>query len=190
MISDALFAIGEVSSLSSIIRGWATIIFGFAMCLGAGNILRVHGNYIRRRTAGRWYFSAVLLSVMFLYIVLGLALTVRSAPYQFMWNSFNYPLAQATYGLVAFFMFSAAVRVFQARNLVAIVLILSAIFVILGNLPFVSMLSPELGDAGTWITNVPSMGALRGVVITAAIGGIVLGLRMLMGRETGYLGRA
>jgi len=49
-------------------------------------------------------------------------------------------------------------------------------------------LAPQFNDLGDWIMNVPNMAGFRGILIGAAVGAISLGIRVMTGRERGYLG--
>ena len=141
------------------------------------------------RKSERWYYSALLLVIMLIFLAVGLTLTTSSSAYLWMYNVINYPLSQVGFSLLAFYIFSAAVRAFQARNWEASVFLVCAMFTVLANIPSTPLFFPQLGVIGAWITDVPTRGAFRGLIITAAIGGILLGLRTLMGRESAYLGR-
>jgi len=186
-----LFQVGkEITSSAAMVRDWVVIISGFALCLGAVHVTGFHVNQIRKRTAGRWPFSIVLLAVMFSYIAVGVSLTTMSGTYRWLYDAINFPLAQVMFSLLAFYIFSAAVRAFQARNFEAVAFLLCAILVVIGNIPSMPLISSALAQIGPWILDVPTKGAFRGLLITAALGIIVLGIRTLLGRETAYLGRA
>ena len=189
MVGGGFFADKEMKSLENLLLDWSVIISAFAICLGGANLVAIHGKEIRKRTPGKWYYSATLLFVLLLYVVLGLMYTTSGGLYQWLFGAINFPLSQMTFTLLAFYGFSSAVRAFQARNWEATIFVLCALFVVIGNIPSTSLLSPELAGIGTWITDVPSKGALRGLLVTAAVGGIYMAFRTIMGRETGYLGR-
>lgn len=178
----------EVDTAASAFLDWAAIFAGFALCVGSANLMAFHGKRISRKSE-RWYYSVLLLVIMFIFIAVGLTLTTSSGAYLWMFNVINYPLSQVGFSLLAFYIFSAAVRAFQARNWEASVFLVCAMFTVLANIPSTSLFLPQFGNIGTWINDVPTRGAFRGLIITAAIGGIILGMRTLMGRESAYLGR-
>jgi hypothetical protein len=189
MLAETVLVSREIGILAGSIRNWVIIIAGFSLVLGGTNIIAVHGKLVMKRTANRWPFSLLLLTIMAIYVVIGLTLTTASAPYAWLFDTINFPTAQITWALMLFFAYSAAARAFQARNFEATLFLLSTLFVVLGNIPSLTLVSPILGAVGPWITDVPTKGGFRGLLITAAIGGIILGIRTLLGRETGYLGR-
>lgn len=189
MLADLFLESKDVSAFASLIRDYVVIIFGFAICLGGANLIMIHGNEIRKRAPGRLY-STFLLCVMFAYVAIGSILTPNSTVYNWLFQTINNPLAQVGNSLLAFYIFSAAIRAFMARNWEASAFLVCGLLAIIGNIPSIPFLSPELAAIGPWIQDNPARGAFLGLLVTAALGGIVLALRTLLGRESGYLGRA
>lgn len=190
MVLEYALLIKEVSVVGTAIREFTMIIAGLAICLGAANIVAMHGRTLVKRSSKNWQYSAILLFTMFLYIVIGLTLKTTSLPYSWLYNTFNLPLAQAMSCLLAFYLFSAAVRAFQARTLEASIFLTCGVLVVIANIPSIASVLPQLTAAGSWVNDVPTKGAYRGLIIAAAVGAIILSLRTLMGREAAYLGRA
>jgi hypothetical protein len=91
------------------------------------------------------------------------------------------------YSILAFFITSAAVRAFKARNIEAAIVLVSGTLMVMGNAPLFTNAVPIFTDISLWIRNVPNMATMRGVMIGAALGAIALAVRTLMGIERGYL---
>ncbi|HTM20710.1 MAG TPA: hypothetical protein VL172_09390, partial [Kofleriaceae bacterium] len=83
---------------------------------------------------------------------------------------------------------SAAFRAFRARNVEAGLLLGSAILVMLGSMPLMSHLLPDLLDIRDWIVDVGNNSGRRAIMIGAALGAIVTGLRIVLGIKRAHLG--
>jgi len=92
----------------TVIKNWGVVLQAFALGLGAVNLLRVHG---RRITEQRddWYFSAILLAMMFLFIIVGLITGQyeAGATYNWLYNAIYLPLGATMYSSLAFYMASS-----------------------------------------------------------------------------------
>jgi hypothetical protein len=93
------------------------------------------------------------------------------------------------YSSLAFYMAYGAYKVLRARNFEAGLLFITAVLVILGNTPIFPATYPGFFYMREWIFGPIVSGAYRGVRIGIGMGAVVLGIRTLLGMETGYLGR-
>jgi hypothetical protein len=128
----------------------------------------------------------------------GQTATVRATPRMlwgkegrvFTWiydNVFD-PCNSTLFALLAFFIASAAFRAFRARNVEAGLLLGSAILVMLGSMPLMSHLWPDFLDIRDWIVDIGNNSGRRAIMIGAALGAIVTGLRIVLGIERAHLG--
>jgi hypothetical protein len=99
-----------------------------------------------------------------------------------------FPCNATMFALLAFFIASAAFRAFRARNTEAGLLLGSAILVLLGRAPIGRLLSDKLPEITNWIIDVPNNAGRRAIIIGAALGAIVTGLRVLLGMERQHVG--
>jgi len=182
----------ENAQLTVDIQTFAQILNVMALGLGYIAITRLHAGYIIRRVKHpqSWHWSLWLLLVLAITTIVGLPwgnFGVRSEPLQFIFSSILLPMRGAMYAVVSFYMASAAYRVFLARNKEAAVMLAGAFVVMLTNAPVGELLGAWVGNLGTWLLAVPSMGGMRGIQICGALGTLILAWRMITGRETGYL---
>lgn len=98
------------------------------------------------------------------------------------------PCNSTMFALLAFFIASAAFRAFRARNTEAALLLGAAILVLLGRAPIGSLLHENLPDITNWIIDVPNNAGRRAILMGAALGAIVTGLRVLLGLERQHVG--
>jgi len=196
------FKVPEAKAASTTVQTWMLVIVNFAVTVGFVMVIRMHKKRIDKRKPGEksWMFSAWLIAVLIVYALLGIygvESTRTGAPtndpsFNWVYNNAVVALDSAMYSLLAFFIASASFRAFKARTKEAGVLLISAAITMLYNAPAGSTifgpLAPNFNSLGEWILNVPNMAGFRGITIGAAVGAISLGIRVLTGRERGYLG--
>ncbi len=189
-VMDYYTTFESVKATFTVIKNWGVVLNAFALGLGAVNLFRVHGRRISERTS-EWYFSGWLLLMMVLFVAVGLGTGQFDAGTQYQWiyNALFLPIGSTMYSSLAFYMAYGAYKVLRARNLDAFLLFITAIFVILGNTPIFPAMVPGFFHIREWIFTAIVGGAYRGIRIGVGIGAVVLGIRTLIGMETGYLGR-
>ena len=191
-IGDFYTGIEAVTQTFNVIKNWGIVLQGFALGLGAVNLLRVHGKRISERREGTdWYFSAWLLLMLAVHIILGLVTGQyeQGEAYSWLYNAIYLSLGSTMYSSLAFYMAYGAYKVLRARNFDAALLFITAVLVIIGNTPMFPAIYPGFFHMREWIFGPIVSGAYRGVRIGIGIGAVVLGIKTLIGMETGYLGR-
>ena len=98
------------------------------------------------------------------------------------------PCNATMFALLAFFIASAAFRAFRARNTEAALLLGAAIIVLLGRAPIGTLINRNLPDITNWIIDWPNNAGRRAIIMGAALGAIVTGLRVLLGMERQHVG--
>jgi hypothetical protein len=167
------------------------LIVACATFVGVISILQVHGKRVQRQSEG-WPFSGLVIIFVVIMVLTGLPLpefSLGSSNTIFNWifTNIQTPLGGTMYSILAFFITSAAVRAFKARNIEAAIVLVSGTLMVMGNAPIFTNTLPILLDISLWIRNIPNMATMRGVMIGAALGAIALAVRTLMGIERGYL---
>lgn len=102
----------------------------------------------------------------------------------FLNQAFFVSLGSAMFSLLGFYIAAAAYRAFRIRSIEATLMMLSALIVMLGQIPFGVWISPELPQMRMWLLQVPSSGAARAIEMGAAIAGLVLAIRMWLSLES------
>ena len=202
MIFATYFRIKPVQDLSTTLQTWTLIIANFAAILGTVMILRQNKNRIVNRKPGdkSWIFAVWLIALLIFYLGLGIygveaslsAMPTRDPTFSWIYNNAQVSLDSAMYSLLAFYIASASFRAFKARSKEAAVLLVSAAAMMLYNAPAGSLIfgpwASQFNAFGDWLLNVPNMAAFRGILIGLAVGTIAIGIRVMTGRERGYLG--
>jgi hypothetical protein len=192
------------------LQNWAIIMTACAAILGVANVARINLLKVSRRNRD-WGYAVVLLAGLGTMILLGTLLPLarwamgadrpwRLGAYDLagvtsgtlfnkLYDATYVPLSSTMFSLLAFYIASAAFRAFRIRTVEAGLLAVTAVVVMLGNVP--------LGDALTggflpmltnWINSALQVAGQRAILIGAALGAISTGLKILLGIERNFLG--
>jgi hypothetical protein len=200
VLIDFASAVPLVDQFARLMIDWAALLAALALIVGllsvaAGHVMRV----VRRQPD--WYYSLVLLAAMLVVIVSGTIVglvpggytlfpsSLVEQPIRDIFRAFYEPLAASFLALLAFFSLSAALRALRRRTADALViLIVAAIVLVVGALPQVQAV-PVVGVAVSWVSDYVVLAGARGLLIGAAIGAAVAGVRVLLGFDQPYLDR-
>ena len=169
---------------------WATIVYAFALILGSVSLWSTHAKKIRRRAEG-WPYSLVTLTTLVVMTALGVWKGAgEGSPVSRIYNMVNSPLASTMFALLAFFIASAAFRAFRARNVEATLLLITAILMMIGRVSIGEFIWKGFPGFTEWLLDVPNLAAKRAIAIGVGLGAVSTGLKIILGIERGYLGRA
>ena len=171
------------------IQNWGIILDAFALGFGAVNLFYLHTRNISKRAKGQWPFSIWLLLMVLVFAGIGIAYGPTSDQYSWLYNSSYFALSATVYSSLGFYMTSGIYRALRARNLESTLLLIVGAIVIMRNAPAIAVAAPIVIDMEAWLSAIPTTSAQRGIMIGAALGAIALGIRTMIGRETGFLGR-
>lgn len=177
------------------------VVGAVALVLGIVSILSIHFGKISTKQPGYGY-SYFLIVFFFLMGASGFLPAAANLggflghggreEGSFFINLYNYVLTpvQATmFALLAFFIASAAYRAFRARSIIATLLLLTAIFVMLGRVPIgPAIFGDWIADFANWIMAVPNAAAKRAIIVGVGLGILSLSLKMVLGIERAWLG--
>jgi hypothetical protein len=168
---------------------WLVIIGIFAMPLGIYSMIQVQLEKVRRRSAGWGYAVIALLS---LFLMLGLGYTEKCLEngtlFMKIFEFVYIPIQATMFSLLAFYIASAAYRAFRARNLLATIVLMSAVIVMLGRVPIGEAIHPFVPWLADWIMKVPNMAAQRAIMIGLGLGAAAIAIKIVLGIERSYMG--
>ncbi|MDI6783113.1 MAG: hypothetical protein QME64_03340 [bacterium] len=175
---------------------WIRLIAAFTLVIGIVSLLRTHYLKIRRQAAG-WGYSIVLYLSLITMLVLGFIFGIKAGtPFMWVFENVQVPLTATTFSLTAFFICSAAYRAFIARNVEATIMLIAAVIIMIGRIPFGDMISqhfpsyiPGFTQVTSWILDVPGMAAGRAIMLGVSLGGLATSLRIILGIERTYQGK-
>ena len=171
---------------------WTIVISAFAIVLAVGSLFNHHLLKIRRRKP-HWWNSIVTLAALVVMALLGIFGRVEGLEslgelYHTLFLYVQAPMDSAMFAILAFYMASAAYRAFRARSQEAALLLISGFIVMLGVIPFGSMIWSKIPDIAEWILMVPNMAAKRGILFGVGLGMTATSLKIILGIERSWLG--
>jgi len=175
----------EIATAAKEVRNWGIIVAAFALGLGTVNLTMIHGDKVTKRKEG-WIDSLVLMAGLVVFAGMGIALGTSHKTYSTMYDTLVSPMATAMFGTLIFYIVSAAYRSFVARKLESTVILVTALIVMLAQIPIGRLISPALPQMAEWLQNIPNNAGQRGLVIGAAIGAVANGLRVMLGLERNF----
>ena len=184
VLADFFLENRYLDSLGQTLVRWTAIVAAFALLLGLFNILTVHGKRIWQRQRG-WPYSIVLLAAALVTLIAGIY-GPQSPSMDWVFYRVQLPLQATFFSLLAFFIATAAYRVFRARTLESTLLLLTGLVVLLGQAPLSQLLWDRLPVIKDWILAIPTTAGARGILLGAALGIITTGLRVILGLDRQY----
>lgn len=185
---------------------WALIIGPFALVLATTTLIQVHLTRIRRR-AEHWQYSYVVFAGMLAMLITGTPVMEllgisphgpKNPVFDWLYTNVQVPMDATMFSLLAFFIASAAYRAFRARTFEASLLLVTALIVMMGNVPIGDLLwntflgwTPWENGASAWrqwILDNPNLSARRGIILGVSLGVISQSIRIILGIERSYLG--
>ena len=104
--------------------------------------------------------------------------------YRILFDGLFTALGAAMFSLLGFYIASAAYRAFRIYSLEASLMMIAALFVMLGQISFGPMIWEELPAIRHWLLTVPNTAAFRAIEIGTAIAAIVISFRMWLSIES------
>lgn len=183
VLFDFFFEQPLVDAIGQTFKEWAIVLTAFAILLGLGNLLTVHVSRIVRRNEPSAGYSVIVLVTSLVVLVVGLAFDgPAGVPMTWLFTNVYVPLQGALFALVAFFLATAAYRALRVRTLESIFLVVAALVVFLGQIPWFDFFA----NAKDWVLRVPSEAGVRGILLGVALGTIATGVRLLVGVDRPY----
>ena len=184
-------------SLYSEIISWALIIQPFALVLATATLIQTHVTRIQRRTE-HWQYSYVVFVGLVTMVVIGVPWGPKNRVFEWLYTNVQIPMDATMFSLLAFFIASAAYRAFRARTFEASLLLITALIVMMGNVPVGDLIWNTVlgwlpGEDGAswarqWILDNPNLSARRGIILGVSLGVISQSIRIILGIERSYLG--
>jgi hypothetical protein len=166
---------------------WGILILGVAGLLGIGYLLRMHLMRLTRKEK-RSFFSIVVLAAFLITLVLGLVLTLQNTFYQELILNVQIPVEASLLSILAITMLYASLRVVKTQGWrpISIGYLAGALISLILNLSLIPV-GPNtiLNTVIAFLRRLPLAGA-RGILIGMALGGIIVGLRVLLTIDRPY----
>src|SRR5208282_5824471 len=167
---------------------WASVVGYFAILVGTIDIVIFHLKPLRSKESGQWQYSAVLLIITAIGLVLGTAGVLSGAginypPFAWLYNAIYVPSNATVYAILVFYIASASYRAFRIKNAQAAFLVLVGFIIMFADIGVGYVIWPGFVPLGNWINTYPVAAAFRPIIIGSGLGVIITGLRALLGRD-------
>ncbi len=174
----------------TVLLDWANIVYAFALILGSISLLLLHAKRVRAG-GGQAFYSFVTVAALAVISVAGMVQGVEEGTLvNAIYNAVNAPLASTMFALLAFFIASAAFRAFRARNTEATLLLATALIMMFGRVSIGEFVWSGFPPLTEWLLEVPNLAAKRGVAIGVGLGAVSTALKIILGIDRSYLGKA
>ena len=177
---------GVVTNFNITMRSFVTVVTAAAFMLGIIFLTISHAKTITEQKSG-WYYNLFYIAALLITIAFGL-MGVRNESFLFIYDNMTAPIGAALYSLTAFYITSAAFRVFRARNWNAAILLVCGFIVLTMLIPIGAILLPPVVPIGEWLRSFPSSAGFRGMIMGTSLGVMGLAVRVLTGRQKDHLG--
>ena len=104
--------------------------------------------------------------------------------YRLLFEGLFVSLGSAMFSLLGFYIAAAAYRAFRVRSAESSLMMIAAVLVMLGQIPFGVWIWSGLPDVRLWLLEVPNSAAFRAITIGAGVAGLVMAFRMWFSIES------
>jgi hypothetical protein len=164
-----------------------SIIGAFTIALAVYSQFRRGFSFINRRSRG-WIFKAYMLVTLVLMLIFYALWGENTGPYAWVMYSIITPLSSVNYSILVFYMASTGARAFRARNLRALLLLITGFIVLFYQAPLTGAFFPQLTPTANYLRTTIVTAAGTMFLISVTVGAIVFGMRVLMGKEPNVIG--
>jgi hypothetical protein len=177
----------RLAPIPGMLINWGITLVGLAGLLGVGYLVRMHVIRIARGQKGG-FNSVILIAAFFFTIIAGMMLTPQDPLFRNWVLNIQIPVETSLLAILAVTLLYASLRVIRTRGwtLMSVSFLASALVSLVLNLRY---LQPEPGTLGAawveFIRRLPLVG-LRGILIGVALGGLIVGLRVLLAMDRPY----
>lgn len=165
---------------------WAVILGGIATLVGIVNMLRVHWRKVRAKN----FSSLVIILAFLITFICGILFSPANKQFQNVVTYIMIPVEATLMGLLTFSLLFATIRFFKMKKgIMGVIFLISTLVFLLVSSSFVTatIKIPGLELFLTALQMLPLAGA-RGIMLGVALGGIIAGIRVLIGVDRPYRG--
>lgn len=160
---------------------WGILLVGVAGLIGIGYLIRMHLSKLARHEKGAFFSMVVLIAFVFT-LAAGLVLTPQSLFFRNLILNVQIPVEASLLGILAVTLLYTSLRLIRTQGWtpMSVAFLVSAILSLVFNLGFIY--APTDTPAAyliAFLRRLPLVG-VRGILLGMALGGLVVGLRVLL----------
>lgn len=110
--------------------------------------------------------------------------SVTKRVYDLLYHGLFVALGSAMFSLLGVYIAAAAYRAFRIKSFESSLMMIAAVIVMLGQIPFYVYIYDGLPEIRQWLMEIPNSAAFRAIKIGAAIAGLVMAFRMWLSIES------
>ncbi len=161
---------------------WGVIVSGGAMLVGVVSMIRTYYKKSLNKEDPNRYFALITIVSFFAMTLIGFFGGIKPGTlFNDLFLNVMAPLESTMFSLLAFYIASAAFRSFRLKSFSAGLLLVSAIIVMLAQVPTGEMISSYIPVLKDWILDYPNVAAQRAILIGIGIGSIATALKIILG---------
>jgi hypothetical protein len=176
-----------LSPLLNLIIDWGILLLGTAGLVGVYYLIKRHVDTITRHEK-RFVLSIVLLAAFFTTLILGLILSIQDPLFIDLMINVQTPVETSLLAILAVVLMTASFRLISTRGWtpMSISFLISAVISLALNIGVVNAaLGNEASAVINYLRRIPMVGA-RGILLGMALGGLIVGLRVLLTIDKPY----
>ena len=184
-----LFPYPQLLAIRTLLLGWAISLSGMAGLIAIFNLIGSHFKKITVPKENGFYSLIVVISFLFTF-GMGLYLSPSNTGFQKIVTAIQFPIEASFMAVLCVSLAFASVKLFsKQKSLIGIVFTISTLVFLLRMSGFLSVGNnlPFVKEFLALINSLPIAGA-RGIILGVALGGLIAGIRILMGVERPYSG--
>ena len=181
------FVFPALTGISDAIVGLASRILNYSFVLAVLTMFITHARTAIKQESSESIYSAILVVSLVLTAGIGIAAGANHPAYNCIITHIRNPPEQAMMVTMLLFWVSSFYRVFRVKSLTTLLMTIAFLIVVINVAPPTAVWTPWMVTLRDFInTNVYTRIGIA-VRVGAAIGSVILGIRLLLGRERGYL---
>lgn len=179
----------QMAPLLGLFLNWGIILVGLAALFGIGYLLQMHITRIALNQKGR-VCSAVVLSTFLFTLAAGFIVPPGEAFYRNWVLNFQIPVEASLLAILAVTLLYSSLYLVRTRGWtpMSIGFLVSALFSLILNLGIVPFQAGSMGEVWLQFVRRLPLAGLRGILIGMALGGLIVGLRVLLAMDRPYDG--
>lgn len=188
ILSGYLFQ-DRLGPVLGLLINWGILLVGLAGLIGIGYLLKMHLTRIARHQKGGFYSAIVLMSFLFT-IGIAIILTPEHAFFRAWVLNIQTPVETSLLAILAVVLLYTSLHFIRTRGwtLMSVSFLVGALTSLILNLGYVQ---PQQGtEAAEWVNFIRRLpvAGLRGILIGMALGGLIVGMRVLLAIDRPYDG--
>lgn len=186
ILAGYFITIPAISGIRSYLINLASILTSILILIGIINLVIVHIKKIVSREPGAW-LSLVLLIALSMTMIIGFVFGPTSKWTLWIINHVQIPVESSLIALLVVILILGLIRMlYRKQNSFALIFLLTTVIILLGSITIPWIDITVLANFQEWITNIPVLGGMRGILIGVVLGIVATGLRVLIGADRPY----